>query len=54
MYDPDAIRKQQEQHQAVIDSLLKQRASLDESIAQIQGEIDKLEDVLKLMSSTEG
>lgn len=52
-YDPDAIRVQQQQHQTVIDSLLKQRAGLDEAITKLREEIDKLEQVLQTLDSLE-
>jgi prefoldin subunit 5 len=48
-YDPEAIKKQINQHQLVIDNLEKQKIGLDESIAKLQGEIDKLEQIIGLL-----
>ncbi|MHA2264409.1 MAG: hypothetical protein ACXAEN_18605 [Candidatus Thorarchaeota archaeon] len=46
-FDTEAVRQQIQQHQDVIDVLLKQRESIDESIATLQKEIDKLQAVLE-------
>ena len=48
-YDPTAIKKQIDQHQIVIDTLEKQKVGLDESIAKLQSEIDKLQEVIGLL-----
>lgn len=52
-YDPEAIQKQIDQHQTVINTLKKQKVGLDESIAKLQKEINKLEQVMGLLDSVE-
>ena len=53
MYDVEAIKKQIKQHQDVIDTLQKQKLGLDANIDQMNKEIAKLDEVLKLMDSVE-
>ena len=50
-YDPKAVQQQIDQHQTVIDTLKKQKEGLDESIDKLQGEIDKLKQVIGLLDS---
>jgi len=50
-YDPVAIKQQIDQHQLVIETLEKQKVGLDQSITKLQEEIDKLKQILELMSS---
>ena len=50
-YDPEAIQKQINQHQLVIDNLEKQKQGIVDSIKQMQGEIDKLKDISVLIDS---
>lgn len=50
-FDPEAIQKQIDQHQQVIDSLEKQKQGIIDSIDQLQQEIDKLKQISGLIDS---